>query len=72
MANFSKNLGKSANLWQKTKNEINRKIRQQEVSDTVRESRSGFRGFGLSQLNTYSLLEGSYVVGIGGPPVAGR
>ena len=72
MANFSKSMGKSSNVWQKTKNEINRKVKEYEVADTVRESRAGFRGFGLLQLNKYSQLEGSYIVGIGGPPSVSR
>ena len=71
MANFAKNLGKSSNLWQKTKNEIDRKLKHYEVSDTVRESRAGFRGFGAIQLDKYSILNGTYVVDIGGPPIVG-
>ncbi len=72
MANFSKGMGKGSSTWQRVKNEIDRKIKQQEVADTVRESRSGFRGFGMFQLRKLSSVEGFYIVGIGGPPVAGR
>lgn len=58
--------------WQKVRGEIDKKIKQTEVSDTVRESRSGFRGLGMFQFAKHYSAEGVYVVDIGGPPLAGR
>lgn len=44
----------------------------EEVSSSIRESRQGFRGFGMFQLSKYYAAEGVHVIDIGGPPVAGR
>lgn len=62
----------AANTWQKVRNEVDKKISQTEVSDTVRESRQGYRGLGMFQLSKYYSSEGVYVMDLGGPPVVGR
>ena len=64
--------GKSNNTWNKIKNEVDKKIRQQEVSATIRESRQGYRGFGMFQLTKFYSAEGVHVVDVGGPAVVGR
>jgi hypothetical protein len=58
--------------WQKVRGEVDKKMRQAEVNDTVRESRAGYRGMGMFQLTKYYSAEGVYVIDIGGPPLAGR
>jgi len=68
----SKNMIGAANTWQKIRNEVDKKLRQTEVNSTVRESRQGYRGFGMFQLSKLYSAEGVHVVDIGGPAVAGR
>lgn len=58
--------------WQKVRGEVDKKLRQTEVSDTVRESRAGYRGMGMFQFTKYYSAEGVHIIDIGGPPVAGR
>lgn len=63
---------KLASAWQKSRNEMDRKLRQNEVATSNRELRQGFRGFGMFQLVKYYAAEGVHVIDHGGPPVAGK
>lgn len=67
-----KQMVSAAAAWQKVRGEVDKKIRQAEVGDTVRESRAGYRGLGMFQLSKYYSAEGVHVIDIGGPPIAGR
>mgnify|MGYP005850631863 CR=1 FL=1 len=47
-------------------------ITKQEVRDSVRESRQGYRGTGMFQTTRYYSQEGLLVINLGGPPIVGR
>lgn len=68
----SKTTGRTGNTWSKVRSEVDKKIKQAEVHDTVRESRMGFRGYGMFQLTKYYSSEGVHVIDVGGPNIVGR
>ena len=72
MAGGGRQMTSSQSTWNKVRGEVDKRVRQSEVSDTVRESRAGFRGLGMFQMAKHYSSEGVYVVDIGGPPIAGR
>lgn len=72
MAGHAKHMVGAQSAWQKVRGEVDKKIRQTEVGDTIRESRAGFRNMGMFQLTKYYSAEGVHVIDIGGPPIAGR
>ena len=58
--------------WQNIKKDTEKKLSMVESSDTVRETRMGYRGTGFFQLERLYASEGVLTIGVGGPPVAGR
>ncbi len=69
---FGSNKIKAGSVHQKMKGEIDKKINQQQNSLDIRNSRTGWRGFGAYQLVRYYGGEGVYIVDIGGPAIVGR